>query len=49
MVRSDGQDFVSVLRERPEYQPGQSIKLSAAAEDLHVFDAESLLRLNDPR
>ena len=49
VVRSDGQDFVSVLRERPEYQPGQSIKLSAAAEDLHVFDAESLLRLNDPR
>jgi multiple sugar transport system ATP-binding protein len=49
VVRSDGQDFVSVLRERPEYQPGQSIKLSAAAEDLHVFDAERLLRLNYPR
>lgn len=49
VVRSDGQDFVSVLRERPEYQPGQSIKLSAAAENLHVFDADSLLRLNDPR
>ena len=48
VVRSDGQDFVSVLRERPNYQPGQSIKLSAAAEDLHVFDADSLRRLNDP-
>ena len=48
VVRSDGQDFVSVLRERPEYRPGQSIKLSAAVEDLHVFDADSLRRLNDP-
>ena len=48
VVRSDGQDFVSVLRERPEYQPGQSIKLLAAVEDLHVFDADSLRCLNDP-
>ena len=48
VVRSDDQDFVSVLRERPNYQPGQSIKLSAVAEDLHVFDADSQRRLNDP-
>ena len=48
VVRSHGQDFVSVLRERPNYQPGQSIRLSAAAEDLHGLEAYSLRRLNDP-
>ncbi len=48
VVRSESQDFVSVLCERSEYQPGQSTRLSAAIKDLHVFDADSLRRLNDP-
>ena len=39
IVRSGGQELVSVVRSRQTFRPGQPVSLSAAPELIHVFDA----------
>ena len=46
VVRSEGRDFVSVVRERQAFVPGQQVALSAAADKIHVFDRGTGQRLN---
>lgn len=46
VIRSDGDDFVAVVRERQAFRPGQEVAISAAASDIHVFDRETGQRLN---
>ncbi len=45
VTRSDGQEFMSVLRERSTLKIGQQINLAAPKTSLHIFDAESGNRL----
>jgi multiple sugar transport system ATP-binding protein len=45
VTRSDGQEFMSVLRERSTLKIGQQINLAAPKTSLHIFDAESGIRL----
>ena len=45
VTRSDGQEFMSVLRERSTLKIGQKINLAAPKTSLHIFDAESGNRL----
>ena len=45
VTRSDGQEFMSVLRERSTLKIGQRINLAAPKTSLHIFDAESGNRL----
>ena len=46
VVRSEGRDYVSVVRERQAFVPGQQVALSAAADKIHVFDRGTGQRLN---
>ncbi len=46
VIRSDGRDFVSVVRERQAFAPGQQVAISAAGDKIHLFDGESGQRLN---
>ncbi|MFZ8951316.1 MAG: ABC transporter ATP-binding protein [Alphaproteobacteria bacterium] len=45
VTRSDGQEFMSVLRERSTLKIGQQINLAAPKTSLHIFDAKSGDRL----
>ena len=46
VIRSEGTDLTAVVRERQAFKPGQSVKLSAAPEKIHLFDQETGARLN---
>ena len=41
VIRSDGRDFVSIVRERQLFKPGQKVAMSADASRIHVFDRVS--------
>ncbi|SMY09898.1 ABC transporter ATP-binding protein [Flavimaricola marinus] len=45
VMRHDGVDLVMLLRERQEVQVGQTMNISANAEDLHIFDGETGQRI----
>ena len=45
VVRSNGRELVSVLRERRAMQPGQDVSLSAEPGAILVFDCETRMRL----
>ncbi len=46
VIRSNGRDFVSIVRERQAFAPGQSVALSADRDSIHLFDKETGKRLN---
>ena len=46
VIRSEGRDYVSVVRERMAFSPGQSVAISAEPSKLHLFDSETGQRLN---
>ena len=45
ITRSNGQELVSVVRERRAFHPGDNIHLSAPPDTLHVFDSDSGARI----
>jgi len=45
VVRSGGKDYVSVIRDRRAFSPGQQVVLSGAPGDIHVFDGQSGARI----
>jgi multiple sugar transport system ATP-binding protein len=45
VIRSDGRDITSVVRERQAFKPGQSVAISADPAKVHVFDSGSGARL----
>jgi multiple sugar transport system ATP-binding protein len=45
VTRLDGQDIVAVFRERHRLTPGQTIKLRARPDAVHLFDGKTGLRL----
>ena len=45
VIRSDGQDFVAVMRDRQAFSPGQHVALSAEPTDIHLFDNDTGQRL----
>ena len=46
VIRSDGRDYVSVVRERQAFSPGQNVAISAEPSRLHLFDHKTGQRLN---
>ena len=46
VIRSGGRDFVSVVRERRDFAPGQTVELSAEPSAIHLFDSETGQRIN---
>ncbi len=46
VVRSDGKDFVVVIRDRQDFAPGQRVAFSAAPDAIHLFDSASGQRLD---
>ena len=46
VIRSNGRDFVSVVRERQAFSPGQSVAISADAAKIHLFERDSGRRIN---
>jgi multiple sugar transport system ATP-binding protein len=45
VIRSGGKDFVSVVRNRQQFKPGQEVRLAADPEAIHLFDRETGQRL----
>ena len=45
VIRSDGTDFVAVVRERKEFKPGQAVEISADPSAIHLFNSETGQRL----
>ncbi len=45
VVHSNGQELVSVLRERRAFRPGQAIGLTASPESILLFDCDSRTRI----
>jgi len=45
VVRADGGELTSVLRQRREYRTGQAIRLAADPAAIHLFDSETGARL----
>jgi multiple sugar transport system ATP-binding protein len=45
-IRSDGAEFVAVVRDRQAFQPGQTVSMTAEAEHLHLFDRDTGQRLH---
>ena len=45
VIRSEGRDFVSVVRERQAFSPGQTVALSAEPSKIHLFDSETGQRI----
>ncbi|MEM9106872.1 MAG: sn-glycerol-3-phosphate ABC transporter ATP-binding protein UgpC [Pseudomonadota bacterium] len=46
VIRSNGHDYVSVVRERQAFSPGQKVAISTAADKIHLFDKSSGQRIN---
>ena len=46
LIRSDGKEYVLVVRDRLAFKPGQQVHLTADAEKIHIFDATGGRRLN---
>ena len=46
LLRGNNQDLTSVLRERIDFAPGQTVSLIAEPEKVHIFDQKSKMRLN---
>lgn len=46
VVRSGGKDFVSIIRERQKFAPGQKVALAAEPDAIHVFDPSTGKRMN---
>ena len=45
IIRSDGRDFVSVMRERQAFSPGQKVSISADSAKLHLFAGDTGQRI----
>ena len=45
IIRSDGRDYVSIVRDRMAFTPGQPVSISAEPSKLHLFDRETGQRL----
>ena len=45
VVRSDGQDYVVVVRERQAFSPGQKVAMTAKPDAIHLFDHDTGQRL----
>jgi len=46
VIRSNGRDYVSVVRERQTFSPGQQVAVSADADKIHLFDKSTGQRIN---
>ncbi|WP_343082299.1 sn-glycerol-3-phosphate ABC transporter ATP-binding protein UgpC [Ostreiculturibacter nitratireducens] len=46
VVRADGREVVTLLRERQRLSPGQEVRLASAPEHVHLFDRQSRARIS---
>ncbi|WP_170604948.1 ABC transporter ATP-binding protein [Ruegeria arenilitoris] len=46
VIRSDGRDYVSIVRERQAFSPGQSVSISADPSKIHLFESDTGQRIN---
>lgn len=45
VFRVDSAEMTAVFRERHAFKPGESVQLTVDPQDVHLFDAETTLRL----